>query len=186
MSIYQFQATKSSGEQVPLQQYAGKTVLIVNTASKCQFTPQFDELQRIYERYAKEDFVILGFPCNQFAEQEPGTGDEAAAFCRINYGVTFPIFGKLDVNGEEADPLFSFLKQEAPFQGFDMSNIQAKLLKLMISDKNPEWLVGDAIKWNFTKFLINSDGQVVHRYEPTDDMEEIDREIQRLIASKAS
>jgi glutathione peroxidase len=184
MSIYEFNATKTNGDVLTLSQFSGKALLIVNTASKCQFTSQFDDLQRIYDRYQDEDFEILGFPCNQFAEQEPGSGEEAAAFCRINYGVQFPIFSKINVNGEEADPLFRFLKQEAPFQGFNTDDIQAKLLKLMIMDKYPEWLVGDAIKWNFTKFLIDRDGQVLHRYEPTDDLEDVNLDIQRLVESK--
>lgn len=185
MSIYQFNATKPSGDVLELSRFSGKVLLIVNTASKCQFTVQFDDLQRIYDRYQGQDFEILGFPCNQFAEQEPGTGEEAEAFCRINYGVRFNMFSKINVNGEEADPLFQFLKQEAPFQGFDTDDIQAKLLKLKIMDTHPEWLVGDAIKWNFTKFLIDQNGHVLRRYEPTEDLETVDQDIQRLIGASS-
>lgn len=185
MSIYQFEVPQVNGQTVPLSQYEGKVLLIVNTASKCRFTPQYDDLQKLYLQYKDQPFEILGFPCNQFGEQEPGTSQEAAAFCQLNYGVTFPIFAKVDVNGQNAHPLFQYLKQKAPFRGFDESNIQEKLLKMMIFEKNPEWLVGDNIKWNFTKFLIDQRGQVVKRYEPTDELDEIRQDIQTLLA-KAS
>jgi len=181
MTIHQFHAEKPNGETLPLSQYAGNVILIVNTASKCQFTPQFDDLQRIYDRFQKAGFEILGFPSNQFAGQEPGSSEEAAAFCQINYGVKFRIFSKVNVNGEDAAPLFQYLKQQAPFQGFDSNNVQAKLLKLMVMDKHPEWLVGDSIKWNFTKFLIDRNGNVIKRYEPTDEMENIVEDIQKLL-----
>ena len=181
MTIHQFYAEKPNGDPLPLSKYAGNVILIVNTASKCQFTPQFDDLQRIYDRFQKEGFEILGFPSNQFAGQEPGSSEEAASFCQINYGVKFRIFSKVNVNGEDASPLFQYLKQQAPFQGFDPNNIQAKLLRLMVMDKHPEWIVGDAIKWNFTKFLIDRQGNVIKRYEPTDDMENIVADIQSLL-----
>jgi Glutathione peroxidase len=181
MSIYQFEVEQPNGDFISLDQYKGRVALIVNTASKCQFTPQFDDLQRMYERFGQEGLEILGFPCNQFADQEPGTSEEAASFCRINYGVTFKIFSKVDVNGPEADSLFKYLKQQAPFQGFDLNDIQAKLLKLMIAEKYPEWLVGDDIKWNFTKFLIDQNGDVVKRYEPTDEIDRIEGDIERLL-----
>ncbi|MDD9268256.1 glutathione peroxidase [Paenibacillus sp. GCM10023248] len=180
MSIYQFTAQKPNGEQLSLENYAGKYLLIVNTASKCQFTSQFDELQKMYDRYQTDGFEIIGFPCNQFAEQEPGTSEEAESFCRINYGVKFQMFAKVNVNGEDAAPLFQYLKQTAPFQGFDPENIQAKLLKLVITEKHPEWLFGDSVKWNFTKFLIDRNGQVLKRYEPTYDMERMNWDIKFL------
>lgn len=181
MSIYQFEVEKPNGEMVSLEQYKGKVMLIVNTASKCQFTPQFADLQRMYERFKHRGLEILGFPCNQFAEQEPGTSEEAASFCQINYGVTFPMFAKVNVNGKDAAPLFKYLKQQAPFQGFDTDQIQAKLLKLMLAEKYPELLVGDDIKWNFTKFLIDQQGNVVKRFEPTDEMDSIAADIKRLL-----
>lgn len=181
MSVHQFEVEKVNGQKVSLKDYKDKVLLIVNTASKCKFTPQFDDLQKIYSEYQDKGLEILGFPCNQFGEQEPGTSEEATSFCQINYGVKFPIFAKIEVNGDNAHPLFQYLKNEAPFKGFDESNVQEKLLKMMIIDRNPEWLVGNEIKWNFTKFLIDKDGNVLRRYEPTADMEQLSRDIEQLL-----
>ncbi|GMB09160.1 glutathione peroxidase [Thermolongibacillus altinsuensis] len=181
MRVYDFIVEKANGEPISLEQYKGKVLLIVNTASKCTFTPQFDDLQKLYEKYHDRGFEILGFPCNQFGAQEPGSSEEAVGFCQRNYGVEFPIFAKVDVNGEEAHPLFTYLKKQAPFQGFDETNVNAKLLKLMISDKNPEWLVGDEIKWNFTKFLIDREGNVVKRYEPFVEPSDFAHEVEALL-----
>ncbi len=182
MSIYDFNVRKSNGTRMPLYEYEGKPVLIMNTASKCAFTPQFSDLQRLYEQYHESGIEFLGFPCNQFGEQEPGTNEEAQAFCQLNYGVKFPILSKIEVNGSGAHPLFDHLRKAAPFRGFDDANVNEKLLKMMITDKNPEWLVGDTIKWNFTKFLIDRNGHVVKRFEPTDDMDELARSIEEQLA----
>ncbi|WP_341482358.1 glutathione peroxidase [Bacillus kexueae] len=157
-------------------------MLIVNTASKCKFTPQFDDLQKLYDKYKEKGFEILGFPCNQFDAQEPGTSEEAASFCQINYGVKFPIFTKIDVNGKDTHPLFTYLKQEAPFKGFDEANITEKLLKLKIAELYPEWLVGDEIKWNFTKFLIDQNGNVVERFEPSTEPMDFEQNVKQLLA----
>lgn len=181
MSIYQFEVEKVNGEKISLEQYKDKVLLIVNTASKCKFTPQFDDLQKIYAKYKDRGLEILGFPCNQFGGQEPGTGEEATSFCQINYGVRFPIFEKIEVNGDNAHPLFQYLKKEAPFKGFDENDIQSKLLKLMVTEKNPEWLVGDEIKWNFTKFLIDRTGNVLRRYEPHVEIEKVASDIEKLL-----
>ena len=181
MSIYDFSVRQPSGERLPLFKYEGRPVLIVNTASKCQFTPQFDDLQKLYERYREQGLEIIGFPCNQFAEQEPGSSEEAESFCQINYGVKFPMFAKLDVNGDGAHPLYDYLKKAAPFKGFDESNINAKLLRAVITDKAPEWLLGNAIKWNFTKFLVDRKGDVAARFEPTDSVEDIRTAIEGLL-----
>lgn len=180
-TIYDYNVCKPSGERFPLYHYEGKPVLIVNTASKCKFTPQFDDLQKVYEQYHSRGLEIVGFPCNQFAEQEPGTNEEAQSFCQINYGVRFPIFAKVDVNGEKAHPLFEYLKKRAPFQGFDEDNFNAKLLKMVVTEKAPEWLLGDAIKWNFTKFLVDSQGVVIRRFEPTDSIDEIKSSIEAIL-----
>jgi len=185
MSVYGFEAQKPNGQAVSLSEYRNKVLLIVNTASKCKFTPQFDDLQKLYNQFKDSPFEILGFPCNQFGEQEPGTSEEAEAFCKINYGVTFPIFAKVDVNGEHAHPLFKYLVTQLPFRGFDETNFQEKLLKMMIFDKNPIWLTGDQIKWNFTKFLIDADGQPVKRYEPTDEFSVIAEDIRKLLSATA-
>ena len=143
MSIYEFEVTDISGNPVSLRDFEGKVLLIVNTASKCGFTPQYTELEELYKLYKDRDFVVLGFPCNQFKQQEPGDSQEIAEFCQLNYGVTFPLFEKIDVNGANAHPLYQYLKKQAT--GF----------------------LGGAIKWNFTKFLVDSQGNVVDRFAPT-------------------
>ncbi len=143
MSIYDFTVADAKGNETSLAAYQGKTLLIVNTASKCGLTPQYDELQDLYEKWKDKGFEVLAFPCDQFANQEPGTNEEIQHFCQINFGLTFPVFGKLDVNGETAHPLYQYLRQQKAGLG------------------------GDAIKWNFTKFLVDSQGKVVARYAPT-------------------
>lgn len=186
MEIYQFEAARPNGQIVSLSDYRNKVLLIVNTASQCQFTPQFEDLQKLYDRFGSDRFEILGFPCNQFGEQEPGKSEEAESFCKLNYGVTFPIFAKVNVNGPDAHPLFKHLIKSQPFRGFDETNIQEKLLKLMIFEKAPALLVGDEIKWNFTKFLVDANGRVQKRYEPTDDFSGIAADIEQLLAANAS
>jgi glutathione peroxidase len=143
MNIYPFKATDISGKEVSLETYKNKVLLIVNTASKCGFTPQFEELETLYKKYGKDGFVVLGFPCNQFGNQDPGSSGEILSFCQINYGVSFPMFQKVDVNGEQAHPIFEFLKANSKAFG------------------------GKSIKWNFTKFLVGKDGLVYKRYAPT-------------------
>lgn len=156
-SVYDFSAKRSTGEEVSLSQYQGKVLLIVNTASKCGFTPQFEGLQKLYEAYREEGLEILGFPCNQFMSQDPGTDEEILEFCQLNYGVTFPMFSKVDVNGSDAHPLFVFLRKEQ------------------------KGLVGDAVKWNFTKFLVNREGQVVERFAPTTAPHQLEDAIKELL-----
>ena len=183
MSIHSFEVTKTNGTKTKLTKYKGKVLVIVNTASKCQFTPQFDDLQKLYDQYKDSGLEILGFPCNQFGEQEPGTNEEAATFCKMNYGVTFPIFAKVDVIGKNASPLFYYLKKKTPFQDFDESNISNKLLKMMIAEKYPEFSIGDEIKWNFTKFLVDQDGNVIKRYESTVGPMKMAEDIEKLLAT---
>ena len=157
-TVYDFSAKRLNGDDVPLAQYKGKVLLIVNTASKCGFTPQYKGLQALYDKHQGK-LEILGFPCNQFGKQEPGGESEISEFCELNYGVSFPMFGKIDVNGDDAHPLYKYLKQEAP------------------------GLLGSkSIKWNFTKFLVNKDGKVVKRYAPTDTPEAIEKDIANLLA----
>lgn len=157
MNIYDFTVKSNLGKDVSLNQYKGKVLLIVNTASKCGFTPQFAGLQKLYEKYGNEKFEIFAFPCNQFANQDPGTDEEIKTFCSLNYGVTFPIFKKIDVNGKNAEPLFVYLKKSTP------------------------GLLGSAIKWNFTKFLIDSEGNIAGRFEPATTPEKLDSIIKELI-----
>jgi Glutathione peroxidase len=152
-----FQATLITGAEQSLGEYAGKVVLVVNTASKCGFTPQFAGLEALYEEYRDQGLVVLGFPCDQFANQEFADNAETAQFCQLNYGVSFPMFAKIDVNGPNAHPLFSWLRQEAG------------------------GILGDAIKWNFTKFLINRDGEVVHRYAPTVEPAALEGDLKALL-----
>ncbi|KLV27878.1 glutathione peroxidase [Niallia circulans] len=158
MSIYDFKVKTMDGKMQALSDFKGNIILIVNTASKCGFTPQFKELQELYQKFKEEGFVVLGFPSNQFMSQDPGTNEEIKSFCEMNYGVTFPMFAKIDVNGKEADPLYQYLTKEAP------GTLGVK-----------------AIKWNFTKFLIDRNGNVVDRYAPSTSPSEIKADIEKLI-----
>jgi glutathione peroxidase len=181
MSIYSFTARNIRGTEISLEQYKGKVLIIVNTASKCGFTPQYADLQKLYEKYKEQGLVILGFPCNQFGEQEPGTNDAVDTFCQLNYGVTFPLFEKIDVRDNEKHPLFAHLIGQAPFEGFDLTNSSGKMLNKILEEKMPHLLLGDEIKWNFTKFLINREGEVVRRFESPVDPLDLEPEIEVLL-----
>jgi len=158
MSIYDYSVTNIKGEEVSLSDYKGQVMLIVNTASKCGFTPQYTGLQKLHEEYEGTGLAVLGFPCNQFGSQEPGNEEEITSFCQLNHGVTFPLFAKIDVNGANADPLYKYLTKEAP------------------------GLLGTkAVKWNFTKFLVDRSGKVIKRFAPTDTPEQIATHIQKLL-----
>ena len=158
-SLYDFDALRIDGTSVPLRQYEGKVLLIVNTASACGFTPQFAGLEELHQRYADQGLAVLGFPCNQFGRQDPGSNEEIASFCQRNYGVSFPMMAKIDVNGPEATPLYRWLTAEAP------------------------GLLGSkAIKWNFTKFLVGRDGQVIRRYAPQDAPQKLASDIEAALA----
>ncbi|HLS08143.1 glutathione peroxidase [Lentibacillus sp.] len=157
MSIYQFSAKTIDGEEKSLADYKGNVLMIVNTASECGFTPQFDGLQKLYDTHKDDGFVILGFPCNQFNSQDPGSDDEIAGFCRGNYGVTFPMFSKIDVKGENAHPLFTYLTEQA------------------------KGIVTRQIKWNFTKFLVDRNGNVLKRYAPQTKPDNIEQDIEAVL-----
>lgn len=158
MSIYDFTAISSFQENIAISQYQGKVLLIVNTASKCGFTPQFEGLEKLYKAYQNQGLEILGFPSNQFGNQDPGSQEEIVSFCKLNYGVSFPIFEKVDVKGENAHPLFAYLTQQK------------------------KGILGSSeIKWNFTKFLVNREGQVVKRFASTDTPESIEKFILELL-----
>lgn len=158
-TIYDIKAANLTGTDVDLAQYRGKVLLIVNTASQCGFTPQYKGLEAVYQQFKDKGVEVLGFPCNQFGKQEPGTADEIGSFCEKNFGVTFPLFSKIDVNGDNAHPLYQHLKSKAP------------------------GLLGTkAIKWNFTKFLVKKDGTVYKRYAPTTPPEELTKDIEKLLA----
>ncbi len=157
-TIADFSATKPGGQEQSLADKLGKVVLVVNTASKCGFTPQYDGLEALYKKFQDQGFEIMAFPCNQFGGQEPGSADEIAEFCKVNFGLSFPVMGKIDVNGANETPLYAWLKGEAP------------------------GLMGTkGIKWNFTKFLVGRDGKVVRRYAPTDKPEALAKDIAKLL-----
>lgn len=181
MSIYDIPVTSIKGIQGSMADFKGKVLIIANTASKCGFTPQYSDLQKLYETYREQGLEILGFPSNQFNEQEPGSHTEVEAFCQMNYGVTFPLFEKTDVRGEDAHPLFQYLTAQAPFQGFDQANPSGKMLQAFLQEKFPEQLAGDSVKWNFTKFIVDRAGNVVARFEPTVDPAAMESTIQSLL-----
>ncbi len=171
-TVYDFTVKDMQGNDVSLADYQGKLLLIVNTATGCGFTPHYEPLEAMYEEFKERDFEILDFPCNQFANQAPGTEDEIHDFCTINFGTEFPQFAKIDVNGENADPLFAWLATEKPFAGFGKGLKNAALTKF--SEMNNKAFGDKAyIKWNFTKFLVDREGKVVARFEPTVDMKEV-------------
>lgn len=157
-NVYDYSATTISGKEVAIADFKGKVLLVVNTASKCGLTPQFKDLEALYEKYKDQGFIVLGFPCNQFMSQDPASNEEISEFCQLNYGVTFPMFAKIDVNGDEAHPLFKHLKEAAP------------------------GLLGmNAVKWNFTKFLVDRQGNVLERYAPTTEPKDIAKDIEKLL-----
>lgn len=181
MGIYDFKVKKADGEEVSLSKYENKVVLIINSATECGFTPQYDALQDLYEKFGKDDFIILDFPCNQFGNQAPGTNEEIASFCDTKFGITFPIFSKIDVNGENASPLFKYLKSQKSFEGFDQEHKLTPVLEEMLGKANPDYKNQPDIKWNFTKFLVDRSGNVVKRFEPTADMYDIEEKIKELL-----
>ena len=156
-TIYDFKALNNKGAEVDFSQYQGQVLLIVNTASKCGFTPQYDGLEALYQKYKDQGLTVIGFPCDQFAHQEPGSDAEIAEFCRLNHGVTFPLMSKIEVNGDNAHPIYKYLKSVA------------------------KGTFGSAIKWNFTKFLISRDGKTVKRYAPTVTPEKMEKDIQEML-----
>ena len=153
---------------------------MVNTASKCGFTPQYDGLEALYQQFKDKGLVVIGFPCDQFGHQEPGTNEEIAEFCRLNHGVTFPLMTKVDVNGENAEPVFKWLYTEKPFAGFGEGDTAA-FMDRMLASRDPDYASNPDIKWNFTKFLIDRKGKVVARYEPTVTPEQLEEDIKNLL-----
>ena len=179
-TIYQFKAESNAGEEVNFSDYKGKVLLVVNTASKCGFTPQYEGLEELYKKYGDKGLVVIGFPCDQFGHQEPGTDEEIIEFCKLNYGVTFPLMAKSDVNGENANDIFKWLYAEKPFAGFGDSD-RGKAMDGMLSRGNPDYASNPDIKWNFTKFLIDRKGNVVARFEPVVTPEQLESEIAALL-----
>ena len=180
-NIYGFSVKDDVGREVSLRQYKGKVLLIVNTATRCGFTPQYKEMEALYQKFNARGFELLDFPCNQFGEQAPGTAQEIREWCEANFDVHFPQFDKVDVNGPDAIALFSYLKQKQGFGGFDLNDRLGKLLDEMLEQQDPGFREKADIKWNFTKFLIDRKGRVVRRYEPTEPMTNIERDIEQLL-----
>lgn len=179
MRIYDFKVKTTDGSEVCLSDYKDKVVLIINSATGCGFTPQYEDLQCIYEKYKERAFIILDFPCNQFANQAPGSNEEIVDFCNARYGITFPIFAKIEVNGKNAEPLFSYLKSQQGFQASDKGNALAAMAMKMLGKKSKA--EKNDIKWNFTKFLIDRNGSVVARFEPTAGMKTVEERIGELL-----
>ena len=167
MRIYDFKVKAQDGSEVSLSDYKGKVLLVVNTATGCGFTPQYDELQDIYDEFKEQGLEILDFPCNQFGGQAPGDDEEIHSFCTGRYGITFPQFSKVDVNGEDAIPLFKWLTDNTKFEGFGMSPM-GMMLSGVVKKTDKDYKNNGKIKWNFTKFLIDRNGNIVARFEPTD------------------
>ena len=176
MTIYDFTVKDDQGNDVSLEKYKGKVLLIVNSATECGFTPQYTELERIFNDYKDQDFLILDFPCNQFGGQAPGTNEEIVNFCRLKFAVEYPIFSKIDVNGENEDPLYTYLKEQKGFRGTKgLTDAFGSIMNKVKSGKK------DDIRWNFTKFLIDKEGNVVARFEPKDDLKELEKQIKELL-----
>lgn len=178
-SVYDFTVKDMKGNDVALSQYKGKVLLIVNTATECGFTPQYEALQAMYDKFKDKGLEILDFPCNQFGGQAPGSIDEIHQFCTLKYKTTFPQFGKIDVNGENESPLYAFLKSKQTFRGFGSGDMAQKM-DAMLKKQDPDYASKSDIKWNFTKFLVDKEGNVVARFEPTASM----NFVQNVVSSK--
>ena len=172
MDIYGFEVKAMNGTMVPLSDYKGKVMLVVNTATGCGFTPQYEDLQKIYDEFKDKGLEILDFPCNQFREQAPGSDEEIHTFCKGRFGITFPQFSKIDVIGENADPLFKYLSENTKFEGFG-KGLKVKLLAAAVKSVDKDYKDNSNVKWNFTKFLIGRNGSILARFEPTVGMEEV-------------
>lgn len=180
-NIYKLTVVDADGQSVSMKQFKGKVLLIVNTATKCGFTPQYKELQALYERHHDSGFEILDFPCNQFGQQAPGSIGEIRQFCTEQFETTFPLFDKIDVNGPEASLLFTMLKSAQPFQGFDLNNKTGKMMDQMLRRQDADYDKKSDVKWNFTKFLVDRKGRIVRRFEPTESIDSVEAAIKQLL-----
>jgi len=177
--IYEFKALTSNGKELDFAQFEGKVLLIVNTASKCGFTPQFAGLEELNQKYKEKGLVIIGFPCNQFKEQDPAEDSKIAEFCQLNYGVTFQIMKKGDVNGPDAQPIFEYLKSMAPTEEYH--GLKGKGVKMLFKTISKSVEKESDIKWNFTKFLISKDGKTIKRYAPTTEPKDFEQDIEAML-----
>jgi len=180
MSVYDYSVLDKAGKEVGLKEFEGKVLVIANTASKCGFTPQYEGLEALYESFKDQGFSVIAVPANEFLEQEPGTNEEVQSFCKLNYGVTFPVMGKAVVRGEGEIPLFTYLTAQQGFKGF--TGEKADFMNSFLNEKFPEFMGDDSIKWNFTKFLINRKGEVIGRFEPTVEPSEMKEAIEAALA----
>lgn len=181
MTVYDFEVKDDQGNMVSLKDYEGKVLLIVNSATECGFTPQYNQLTDIYNEFKNQGFVILDFPCNQFGGQAPGTTQEIKETCRLKFLVEYPIFDKIEVNGDNEIPLYTYLKNEKGFEGFDKEHELTPIIEDVVSKIDPDYENNSDIKWNFTKFLIDRDGNVVERFEPTKDLDIVRERIKDLL-----
>ena len=179
-TVYDFTVKDRQGNEVSLSEFQGKVLLIVNTATGCGFTPHYEPLEAMYKEFREKGFEILDFPCNQFANQAPGTTEEIHDFCTIHFGTEFPQFAKIDVNGENADPLFAYLATEKPFEGFG-KGVKSAMMNMFTKMNNKKFGDKAYIKWNFTKFLVGREGKVIARFEPTTDMKEVRKAVEEAI-----
>ena len=180
MTIYDYSVTKIDGSELPLSDYKGKIILIVNTATGCGFTPQYEAIEKLYEKYHNKGLEIIDIPCNQFGNQAPETDDEIHKFCQLNYKTQFPQMKKSDVNGKNELPLYTYLKSQKGFSGFGNHKFR-EVLENMLAKNDSDWNKKSDIKWNFTKFLIDRNGNVVERFEPTAEIKVIEEEILKLL-----
>ena len=175
--IYNISVKNEDGQSVSLSQFKGKVMLIVNTATRCGFTPQYKELQALYDQYGKDGLVVLDFPCNQFGQQALGSIEEIHQFCTANFDIKFPLFDKIDVNGPNESALFAYLKSQRGFEGFDLNDKKGQMMHNMLLKRDADYAAKPDIKWNFTKFLVGRDGRVLKRYEPTASMSDVEKDI---------
>lgn len=183
MSIYNYLVKKPNGEILSMETYKNQVMLVVNSAAHCEFTYQYEDLQKLYKKYHTKGFSVLSFPCNQFGEQNPEDGKTSATQCKLQYGVSYPIFEKVEVNGETTHPLFNYLKHEVAAPDMSKRSMQERMLHDRIQEYYPEYLVGRNIRWNFTKFLVDANGKVIQRFEPTDSMLDVEEAIEKLLTA---
>lgn len=181
MNVYDFTVKAPDGSDVSLEKYRGKVLLIVNTATGCGFTPQYDELEEIYKEHNKDGLEILDFPCNQFGNQAPGTDDEIHEFCTVKFGTTFDRYAKVDVNGENAIPLYKWLTENTEFKGFDKLHPLSVVLAGMLKKNDPDYAKTSSVKWNFTKFLIDREGNIAARFEPMTSLKKVKKRIEEVL-----
>ena len=184
-NVYAFKVADGGGDTISLADYRGKVLLVVNTATRCGFTPQYTELQELYASYRNKGFEVLDFPCNQFGNQAPGTNEEIREFCTANFNVEFPQLDKIEVNGENAAPLYVYLKSQCGFAGFDLNDGLGKRLDDMFRQRDPNYDQNPDIKWNFTKFLISRDGRVLRRFEPSEKMSVVAEAVKEALTAKS-